>query len=167
MAPKYPIDGGTIEDLTEKVQVYKPDSNTKMIRLAYDYAKKAHEGQTRKSGDPYITHPLAAAHIVANMRIDPVIVASTLLHDVPEDTEKTLDDLEKDFGKEIRDLVAGITKLGKLKYRGVERYIENLRKLFVAMAQDVRTMIIKFADRIQNLSTLHKLPEKKRYRIAL
>ncbi|MFB6226208.1 MAG: bifunctional (p)ppGpp synthetase/guanosine-3',5'-bis(diphosphate) 3'-pyrophosphohydrolase, partial [Candidatus Paceibacteria bacterium] len=166
-AEKYPKKGGDIDDLIEKVKVYKEDADTDLIRLAYDYAKEAHEGQTRKSGKPYIEHPLAAAHIVANMRIDPLVVVGTLLHDVPEDTDKTLEDLEENFGEEIRDLVAGITKMGKLKYRGVERYIENLRKLFVAMAEDVRTMIIKFADRVHNLSTLEHLPEKKRYRIAL
>lgn len=164
---KYPTNGGDIDDLIEKIQVYKEDADTEIVRLAYDYAKQAHEGQMRKSGKPYITHPLAAAHIVANMRIDPIVVTATLLHDVPEDTEKTLDDLEDNFGKDIRKMVSGITKLGKLKYRGVERYIENLRKLFVSMAEDVRTMIIKFADRVHNLSTLEHLPEKKRYRIAL
>lgn len=164
---KYPKNGGDIDDLIEKIKVYKEDADTDMVRLAYDFAKKAHEGQTRKSGDPYISHPLAAAHIVANMRIDPKVIVGTLLHDVPEDTDKTLDDLEENFGEEVRDMVAGITKIGKLKYRGVERYIENLRKLFVAMAEDVRTMIIKFADRVHNLSTLEHLPEKKRYRIAL
>ncbi|PSO45395.1 MAG: hypothetical protein BRC22_01045 [Parcubacteria group bacterium QH_9_35_7] len=164
---KYPKNGGSIDDLIEKVKVYKEDADIDMIRLAYDFAKEAHEGQTRKSGEPYISHPLAAAHIVANMRIDSIVVIGTLLHDVPEDTDKTLDDIEENFGEDIREMVAGITKIGKLKYRGVERYIENLRKLFVAMAEDVRTMLIKFADRVHNLSTLEYLPEKKRYRIAL
>jgi len=92
---------------------------------------------------------------------------ATLLHDVPEDTDRTLEDIEKNFGAEIASLVKGITKLGKLKYRGVERYIENLRKMFIAMAEDVRVMIIKFADRIHNLTTLDALPPQKRYRIAL
>jgi len=164
---KYPKNGGNIDDLIEKVKVYKEDADIDMIRLAYDFAKEAHKGQTRKSGEPYISHPLAAAHIVANMRIDSIVVIGALLHDVPEDTDKTLDDIEENFGEDIREMVAGITKIGKLKYRGVERYIENLRKLFVAMAEDVRTMLIKFADRVHNLSTLEYLPEKKRYRIAL
>jgi GTP pyrophosphokinase len=167
VAEYYPKNGGDIDDLIEKVKIYKEDADTDMIRLAYDFAKQAHGDQKRKSGKPYISHPLAAAHIVANLRIDPLIVTATLLHDVPEDTNKTLEDLEENFGPEIKKLVSGITKLGKLKYRGVERYIENLRKLFVSMAEDVRTMIIKFADRIHNLSTLDHLPEKKRYRIAL
>lgn len=157
----------TIDDLIDTVRVYAPDADTEMIRLAYDFAKEAHEGQTRKSGEPYITHPLAAAMILADMHIDPVIVIATLLHDVPEDTPVTLEEVEQNFGSEIAGLVGGITKLGKLKYRGVERYIENLRKMFFAMAEDVRVMIIKFADRIHNLSTLGALPPQKQYRIAL
>ncbi|MDD2656950.1 MAG: RelA/SpoT family protein [Patescibacteria group bacterium] len=157
----------TINGLIKKIESYDPKADFEMIRLVYDYAKDAHEGQFRKSGEPYIIHPLAAAYILANMSIDPVIIMATLLHDVPEDTDRTLEDLEKNFGKEIASLVEGITKLGKLKYRGVERYIENLRKMFIAMAEDVRVMIIKFADRIHNLTTLDALPPQKRYRIAL
>ena len=157
----------TIDGLIDKIHIYLPNADLDMIRLAYDFAAKAHAGQKRKSGEPYITHPLAAAHIMADMRIDPVIVAATLLHDVPEDTAGSLEEIEKNFGSEITHLVTGITKLGKLKYRGVERYIENLRKMFVAMAEDVRVMIIKFADRIHNLETLDALPKQKQYRIAL
>ena len=157
----------TIDDLLEKVRKYAPHADLDLIRLTYEFARDAHDGQFRKSGEPYIMHPLGAAHIIADMKIDPVIVMATLLHDVPEDTEVTLDELEKNFGQEIRKLVEGITKLGKLKYRGVERYIENLRKMFFAMAEDVRVMIIKFADRIHNLTTLDALPPQKRYRIAL
>ncbi|OGH73766.1 MAG: hypothetical protein A3C90_01205 [Candidatus Magasanikbacteria bacterium RIFCSPHIGHO2_02_FULL_51_14] len=157
----------TIDELIETVHAYAPKADTEMIRLAYDFAANAHAGQTRKSGEPYIEHPLAAAHILANMRIDPVIVIAALLHDVPEDTDVTLEEIEKNFGPDVASLVGGITKLGKLKYRGVERYIENLRKMFVAMAEDVRVMIIKFADRIHNLQTLDALPPQKQYRIAL
>lgn len=157
----------SINGLIKKIESYDAKADFEMIRLVYDYAKEAHEGQFRRSGEPYIIHPLAASYILANMSIDPVIIMATLLHDVPEDTDRTLADLEKNFGKEIASLVEGITKLGKLKYRGVERYIENLRKMFIAMAEDVRVMIIKFADRIHNLSTLEALPPQKRYRIAL
>jgi len=157
----------TIEGLLEKIRSYNPQADFDLVQLSYEFARDAHEGQTRKSGEPYIIHPLAAAHYLADMHIDPVIICATLLHDVPEDTEVTLEELEKNFGTEIASMVRGITKLGKLKYRGVERYIENLRKMFVAMAEDVRVMIIKFADRIHNLSTLGALPPQKRYRIAL
>lgn len=157
----------TIDTLLAKIRSYDPKADFDMIRLAYEFAAKAHEGQFRKSGEAYIVHPLAAAHILTNMRIDPVIVVATLLHDVPEDTAVTLEEIEKNFGSDIASMVRGITKLGKLKYRGVERYIENLRKMFVAMAEDVRVMIIKFADRIHNLRTLDSLPPPKQYRIAL
>jgi len=139
----------TIESLIKKINTYDPQADIELVQLAYDYAAEAHKGQTRKSGEPYIIHPLAAAHFLADMHIDPVIVVATLLHDVPEDTDRSLDEIEKNFGSEVSSLVRGITKLGKLKYRGVERYIENLRKMFIAMAEDVRVMIIKFADRIQ------------------
>lgn len=157
----------TIDSLIEKVKHYDPHVDVDMLRFAYEFAAQAHEGQFRKTGEPYIVHPLAAAHMLADMSIDPVILIATLLHDVPEDTPVTLEDVEKEFGSEVAGLVRGITKLGKLKYRGVERYIENLRKMFVAMAEDVRVMIIKFADRIHNLQTLGSLPPQKQYRIAL
>ncbi len=157
----------TIQTLIALIERYDTKADTDLIRLCYDFAAQAHQGQTRKSGEPYIVHPLAAAHILAERRIDPTIIAATLLHDVPEDTSVTLKDIEKNFGSEISGLVNGITKLGKLKYRGVERYIENLRKMFVAMAEDVRVMIMKFADRMHNLQTLDALPPEKRYRIAL
>lgn len=160
-------DEQTIEDLLKKVKEYNPKADLDIIRLAYDFADNAHKGQTRKNGAPYIVHPLAAAHILADMRIDPLIIAATLLHDVPEDTSVTLEEIEENFGSEIATMVRGITKLGKLKYRGVERYIENLRKMFVAMAEDIRVMIIKFADRLHNLTTLDALPPQKQYRIAL
>ncbi len=157
----------TIESLIKKISHYAPDADLDMVKLAYDFAASAHEGQKRKSGEPYIVHPLATAHILADLRIDDNIVMAALLHDVPEDTKVTLEEIEKNFGKEVASMVKGITKLGKLKYRGVERYIENLRKMFVAMAEDIRVMILKFADRIHNLTTLDALPPQKRYRIAL
>jgi len=157
----------TINSLIEQVSSYAPKADMDIIRLAYDFAENAHRGQFRKSREPYIVHPLAAAHILADMRIDPIIVTATLLHDVPEDTHITIEEIEDNFGSEIANMVKGITKLGKLKYRGVERYIENLRKMFIAMAEDIRVMIIKFADRIHNLQTLDALPPQKKYRIAL
>ncbi|OGH60170.1 MAG: hypothetical protein A2725_04660 [Candidatus Magasanikbacteria bacterium RIFCSPHIGHO2_01_FULL_33_34] len=157
----------TIQSLIDKIMTYSPESDLDMVRLAFNFADDAHRGQFRKSKEPYIVHPLAAAHILADMRIDPIIITATLLHDVPEDTHVTLKEIEDNFGSEIKNMVEGITKLGKLKYRGVERYIENLRKMFIAMAEDIRVMIIKFADRIHNLQTLDALPPQKRYRIAL
>lgn len=157
----------SINHIIEKIRRYARPTEIDLVYLAYEVAERAHAGQLRKSGEPYIVHPLATAYILASMRIDPSIIAAALLHDVPEDTQVTLEEIEKDFGKDIAAMIQGITKLGKLKYRGAERYIENLRKMFVAMAEDVRVMIIKFADRIHNLLTLDALEEKKRYRIAL
>jgi GTP pyrophosphokinase len=101
------------------------------------------------------------------MGLDEKIIIAGLLHDIPEDTDLTIEDIRKEFGKDIATLVAGITKLGKIKYRGMQRYVENLRKMFLAMAKDVRIILIKFADRMHNLQTLNALPEEKRRRIAL
>jgi GTP pyrophosphokinase len=161
--PKNP----TPQDLYKEMKKYCSKDDLEMVRLAYDFAEKAHEGQLRKSGEPYIQHPLWAAILLAQIQIDTNIIIASLLHDVPEDTTTSLEEVEKNFGHDVASLVRDVTKLGHLKYRGVERYIENLRKMFVAMAKDVRVMIVKFADRINNLFTLDALPAKKRYRIAL
>src|SRR3989338_3793911 len=156
-----------LEELIAAVHAYIPQADTDMIRLAYDFAAEAHKGQNRMSGEPYVTHPLATALNLAAMHADFPTVVAGLLHDVPEDTPYTVEDIRKNFGDEIAGLTAGIVKLGKIKYRGMERYVENLRKMFVAMAEDLRVIFIKFADRLDNLETLEALPEKKRYRIAL
>ena len=156
-----------IDQLIEVVQAYAPQADTAKIRRAFDFANDAHQQQKRASGEPYITHPLATAFHLAEMHLPDVMIIAGLLHDVPEDTSRTLEELETHFGKEVASLVAGITKLSHIKYRGVERYVENLRKMFMAMAEDVRVIIIKFADRLNNLETLDALPPKKQYRIAL
>ncbi len=156
-----------IDTLIDRVRSYDPDANMEEIRAAYVFAEEAHRGQKRASGEPYITHPLAAAEILVKMKLPPVIIEASLLHDVPEDTNRTLDEIRTQFGDEVAKLVGGITKLGKIKYRGMERYIENLRKMFLAISEDVRVVIIKFADRLHNLETLDVLPPKKQYRIAL
>jgi len=157
----------TIKRLLNTIAKTNPRADVELVRLAYEFADTAHKGQKRKSGEPYIIHPLGAAQKLADMQMDQSIIITALLHDVPEDTNVTIEEIEHNFGKDISILVEGITKLGKLKYRGVERYIENLRKMFVAVANDVRVMIVKFADRLHNLETLASLPPKKQYRIAL
>lgn len=157
----------SLQKLLKTVKHNDPQADLDFIRLAFDFAASAHKGQTRASGEPYIFHSLATAQTLAELRLDVPIIIAGLLHDVPEDTAVTLADIEKNFGADISSMVSGITKLGKIKYRGVERYIENLRKMFVAMAQDIRVVIIKFADRLHNLKTLGHLPESKRYRVAL
>lgn len=144
----------------------KPEYDLDLIRLAFDFAKEAHKDQVRKSGEPYIEHPLATAIILAEMGMDESTIIAGLLHDVPEDTDYSLVDIEKNFGPEVAKLVAGITKLGIIKYRGMEKYAENLRKMFVSMAQDIRIVVIKMADRLHNLKTLDALPKNKQKRIA-
>lgn len=144
-----------------------PQADLDLVHLAFDYAEKAHRGQARRSGDLYIVHPISAAQRLAEMNMETNIIVAALLHDVPEDAGIPIAEIEKHFGADVASMVAGITKLGKLKYRGIERYIENLRKMFVAMAEDARVILIKFADRIHNLQTLSALPPKKQYRIAL
>ncbi len=156
----------TIEQIINKVKENNPKADVDLLRLAYEFAKNAHANQKRRSGEPYIQHCLHTAFVLAQIKADLNTVIAGILHDVPEDTERTLEDVEKNFGKEIAELVRGITKLSKIKYRGIERYKESLRKMFVAMAQDIRVIIIKFSDRLHNLRTLDALPEEKQQRIA-
>jgi GTP diphosphokinase / guanosine-3',5'-bis(diphosphate) 3'-diphosphatase len=157
----------TIKQLMEVLKKQHPKADLDMVQLAFDFANQAHQGQIRKSGEPYIKHALAAAIYLAKMRVDVTTVVASILHDVPEDTTYTVEDVEKNFGPEVRRLVDGVTKLGTLKYRGMERYVENLRKMFMALSADIRVVMIKFADRIHNLQTLDALPPDKQHRIAL
>lgn len=156
----------TLDRILEVIKKNNPQADLDMVRLAYDFAEEAHRGQTRMSGEDYVQHPLEVTYQLAQMNMDLETILAGLLHDVPEDTNKTLADIEKNFGKEVAKLVEGITKLGTIKYRGLERYAENLRKMFVAMAEDVRVIFIKFADRIHNLKTISSLPLVKQQRIA-
>lgn len=151
----------------EYIKEQLPDADLALIELAYDFSKKAHGNQLRKSGALYFDHPQATAYKLATFRMDDETIAAGLLHDVPEDTEYDLKDIKKEFGSEIAFLVEGVTKLGRLKYRGMQRYVENLRRMFVAMAKDIRVIVIKFADRMHNLETLSFLPQDKQRRIAL
>src|SRR3990167_7733290 len=137
------------------------------LARAIEFAKRAHEGQKRLSGDPYFSHVLETAKTIARLGMDTQTIAAGLLHDVLEDTKVTEAELEKEFGKDILFLVKGVTKLGTLKYRGHERHVESLRKFFVAMANDLRVLIIKLADRMHNIHTLEYLPKDKQERIAL
>ncbi len=157
----------TLNDLIGQIKAIRSNADIKLIERAFAVADAAHKGQKRMSGEPYIQHPLNTAMILVEMHAPDSVVAAALLHDVPEDTNVTLDEIEEKFGKDIASMINGISKVGKIKYRGVERYIENLRKMFVAMANDIRVIIIKFADRLHNLQTLDSLPQKKAYRIAL
>ncbi|MDO8521654.1 MAG: RelA/SpoT family protein [bacterium] len=157
----------SLEQLVTTITRKKLKVNLDLIQLAYEFAEQAHAGQKRLSGEDYIQHSLATAIKLASLGLDEATIVAGLLHDVPEDTTHTIAEIEKEFGGEIAGLVSGITKLGKIKYRGMERYIENLRKMFIAMAEDVRVIFIKFADRIHNLQTLGSLPPEKQQRVAV
>lgn len=143
------------------------EEDQEVFQLAFMQMVEAHGEQRRKSGQFYIVHPVSATITLADIGLDRATIAACLLHDVPEDTEVGLDVIEKNFGGEIAFLVSGITKLGSVKYRGNKRYAENLRKMFIAMTQDLRVIFIKLADRIHNLQTLHHLRPDKAHRIAL
>jgi len=154
------------KNLTKTIKEYQPKADLELIELAFEFAREAHAGQKRMTGEDYIFHPLATAQILANMKLNIPIIIAGLLHDVPEDTKVSLTEIEKNFGADVANMVEGITKLGTIKYRGIERYIENLRKMFLAMAEDLRVILIKFADRLHNLKTLYALPRNKQIRIA-
>lgn len=156
----------TIEQVISQVEASQNGVDTDLLRRAYDFAEKAHGQQARKSGELYIQHPLHTACILAQIRADLPTIIAGLLHDVPEDTSTTLEDIKQEFGEEVAKLVEGITKLSKIKYRGISRYRESLRKMFLAMAEDLRVILIKFADRLHNLRTLEALPPEKQKRIA-
>lgn len=156
----------TVEQIIEKVLKNNNQADVDLVRLAFDFADQAHRGQTRKSGEPYIQHSLHTAFMLAQMKADLTTIIAGLLHDVPEDTDFTVEDIYKNFGADVASLVSGITKLGKIKYRGIERYRENLRKMVLAMADDIRVIMIKFCDRLHNIKTLEFLPPEKQERIA-
>src|SRR3989344_4651191 len=137
------------------------------VEKAYEYSKKAHEGQTRYSGEPYFVHAAATAKTLAEYGMDATTIAAGLLHDAVEDGRVSREEMEKEFGKELLFIVDGVTKLGKHKYRGAERHAESLRRLLVATASDIRVLIVKLADRKHNMQTLEHVPEHKRLRIAL
>lgn len=156
----------TIEELEQAVTTYNPQADIEMIRLAYDFAESAHHGQTRKNGEPTIHHSLKTAQYLAQMKVDDATIIAALLHEVPDCTDIPFEEIHRNFGAEIATLVEGVSRLGNVKYRGIDRYVENLRKMFVSIAQDTRIILIKFAGRIHNLETLSILPENKRLRIA-
>ncbi len=154
-------------DVKEITDTLSPKINKDLIKKAYDFAKKAHEGQKRMNGDPYFVHVFETAKTLAKLGMDAETISAGLLHDVLEDAKTTEEELKKEFGEEIVFLVKGVTKLGTLKYHGRERHVESLRKFFVAMTNDLRVVIIKFADRLHNLHTLQYVREDKKNRIAV
>jgi GTP pyrophosphokinase len=163
----------TIDTLTEQVSRTFPHYDSSILRRAYDVAAEAHKHQKRKTGEPYVTHCLATAAILADLRMDPPVVVAGLLHDTVEDTDLTLEDIRRAFGDEVTKLVDGVTKLSKIAdvtgHRGRDLgndEAESLRKMFLAMGEDVRIVLIKLADRLHNMRTLHGLAREKQIRIA-
>ncbi|CAN5194425.1 hypothetical protein BH11ACT3_BH11ACT3_26250 [soil metagenome] len=156
---------GAVDRLLKTVRTHHPKADVALIERAYTAAEKAHRGQVRKSGEPYITHPVAVAQILADLGIGPKTLAAALLHDTVEDTEYTLDQLRHDFGDEVAMLVDGVTKLDKLKY-GDSAQAETVRKMVVAMSKDIRVLVIKLADRLHNARTWGFVPAESARRKA-
>ena len=156
-----------VQEILTLIEGGIPKKDEEMITKAYAFAENAHKGQLRKSGEPYFIHVVATAKTLATLGMDAKTIAAGLMHDVLEDTQVPEEVMEKEFGKDIVFLVKGVTKLGTLKYRGHERHVESLRKLFVAMSNDLRVVIIKLADRLHNLQTLQYVREDKQKRIAM
>ncbi len=154
-----------IKEITSLLSNPSQDDLT-LIQKAYAFAVRAHERQKRMYGEPYFIHPFATGKNLAELGMSATTISAGLLHDTLEDTSVTAEELEKNFGKEILFLVEGVTKLGQIKYRGMTRHTESLRKLFVAMSQDIRVLIIKLCDRLHNMQTLQFVPKEKQLRIA-
>ncbi|HEY8845999.1 MAG TPA: HD domain-containing protein, partial [Candidatus Limnocylindrales bacterium] len=155
------------KQLIATVRGHYPQADLDPLGAAFDLAVEAHQGQVRATGEPYVTHPVASAQITAELGIDPIAVTAALLHDVPEDTEFSLTDIEDRFGAEVARLVDGVTKLSKFSTHSHEQQqAENIRKMLLAMAEDIRVVLIKLADRLHNMRTLYGLPSEKQLRIA-
>src|SRR3989344_3455980 len=141
--------------------------NSDLVKRAYEFAKKAHQNQKRKNGEPYFNHCVAAAESVSEWGLDDQTVAAALLHDVVEDTPHSLNEIQQNFGADVAFLVDGVTKIGKVKYRGIEAKVENLRKFILYLSQDIRVILVKLADRLHNMKTLYAVHPQKQKRIAL
>src|SRR5262245_53976036 len=155
------------EDLIEKVRAANPDADTELLRKAYVFSAYEHKGQVRRSGDPYLVHPLEVADILADLRLDVVTIAAGLLHDVVEDTPTSVEKVRELFGEPVAHVVEGVTKLSGLQFASTqERQAESFRKMLMAMVDDIRVILVKLADRLHNMRTLRHLPEERRTRIA-
>ena len=157
----------SVDQLLDRLQDYQPDADLGMVRKAYEFSARAHEGQVRLSGEPYVKHPVAVAGVLTSLKTDVTAVVAGLLHDTLEDTVATVDELQREFGQEVVHLVDGVTKIGKITFKSSEeKQAENFRKMVLSMADDIRVVIIKLADRLHNMRTLEHLGEKKRQEIA-
>ena len=157
----------TLDSIVKTVLGYFPEANTEILKKAFEFAEKAHRGQMRSSGDPYIIHPTEVAQILADMRMDLPSICAAFLHDTVEDTSVKIEDVEKEFGKDVATLVEGVTKLSKMTFRtSEEKQAENFRKMIIAMAKDIRVIIVKLSDRLSNMRSLEFLPPHKQKTIA-
>jgi GTP diphosphokinase / guanosine-3',5'-bis(diphosphate) 3'-diphosphatase len=155
------------EDLAEKVLAYNPDADIDLLRRAYVFSAFEHKGQLRHSGEPYLVHPLEVADLLADMKLDVVAIAGGLLHDIVEDTQTPIEKIRDLFGPDVAHVVEGVTKLGAIRFSSnEERQAENFRKMLLAMVDDIRVILVKLADRLHNMRTLHHLPEERRVKIA-
>lgn len=154
--------------LIEKIKDYNPQADFEKIKKAFDFASEAHLGQVRLSGEPVLEHLLSVALVLTDWKLDSISIVTGLLHDTIEDGGKTREELQREFGGQVAELVSGVTKIGELKLRGSEEeeFVENLRKMLVVMARDLRVVLIKLADRYHNMQTLSFLPLEKQKRIA-
>ena len=156
-----------LDDLVRQVHLYHPNADEALLRRAYAFSAKAHEGQTRRSGEPYLQHPLAVAGILTFLKLDVTAIMAGLLHDTLEDTVATREELQTHFGGAVAHLVEGVTKIGQIPFRTYEeKQAENFRKMLLSMADDIRVVFIKLADRLHNMRTLEHLPERKQKQIA-
>jgi guanosine-3',5'-bis(diphosphate) 3'-pyrophosphohydrolase len=155
------------QEIVGRVRSYHPNADAGLIERAYEFAERAHKGQKRKSGDPYFVHPTNVAGIIADLKLDAASVCAGLLHDCVEDTLATVDDLEREFGDEVAFLVDGVTKLSKINFISREdRQAENFRKMVVAMARDIRVLLVKLCDRLDNMRSLDFMKVEAQDRIA-
>jgi GTP pyrophosphokinase len=154
-------------DLLKKVRANRPNDDLEIIRKAYDYSLEHHKGQSRATGEPYLVHPLEVATVLAELKLDPTAIAAGLLHDSIEDTGATLEEIEREFGSQVARIVAGVTKISKIDFASKEeRQAENVRKMILAMVDDIRVVLIKLADRLHNMRTLAALPPERQHKIA-
>src|ERR1700749_690411 len=154
-------------ELMKRIQENRPQDDLSIVKKAYDYSLKHHEGQSRASGEPYLVHPLQVALVLADMMMDPVAIVAGLLHDSVEDTSVTIVDIRKEFGEQVAQIVEGVTKISKIDFATREEaQAENLRKMMLAMIDDIRVVLIKLADRLHNMRTLEHLAPDRQQKIA-
>src|SRR5713226_1716111 len=154
-------------ELIRRMQANRPGDDLDLVRKAYEFSQKYHAGQTRASGQPYLVHPLEVALVLAEMKMDPVAIAAGLLHDSVEDTSVTVVDIRKEFGEQVAHIVEGVTKISAIDFATrEEQQAENLRKMMLAMVDDIRVVLIKLADRLHNMRTLEHLPPERQQKIA-